>query len=88
MYLKGIDVYRKVPKFPTLENFAVIYLKFKRRDQILGFFIKKMQMVFQIVDCSSTNSLMGAALFAQTYLSENFIITVPTICYYGLISTN
>ena len=31
------------------ENFAVIYLKFKQRSQILGYFIKKIQMELQTV---------------------------------------
>ena len=34
----------KFLNFRTLENFAVMYLKFKQRDQTLGYFIKKMQM--------------------------------------------
>ena len=36
--------YRKVPIFWDAKNFAVIYLKFKRRGQTLGYFVKKMQM--------------------------------------------
>ena len=31
------------------ENFAVIYLKFKERSQIIGYFVKKMQMKLQTV---------------------------------------
>ena len=34
----------KFKKFWTLENLAVIYLKFKQRGQTLEFFLKKMQM--------------------------------------------
>ena len=31
----------KFLNFPTPENFAVIYLKFKQRGQTLGYFVKK-----------------------------------------------
>ena len=34
----------KFQNFRIPENFAVIYLKFKRRCQNLGYFVKKMQM--------------------------------------------
>ena len=40
----GFMVTVKILNFRTSENFAVIYLKFKQRSQILGYFIKKMQM--------------------------------------------
>ena len=33
----------KFLNFVTPGNFAVIYLKFKHRDQTLGYFIKRMQ---------------------------------------------
>ena len=36
--------YSKVLNFRTLENLAVINLKFKQRCQILGYFTKKVQM--------------------------------------------
>ena len=34
----------KFLNFRTSENFAVIYLKFRKRDQTSGYFVKKMQM--------------------------------------------
>ena len=36
--------YRKVPKFSDTKKFAVNYLKSKQRGQILGKFVKKMQI--------------------------------------------
>ena len=36
--------YGKVPKFSDTKKSAVNYLKFKQRGQILGNFVKKMQM--------------------------------------------
>ena len=33
----------KFVNFRPPENFAVIYLKFKKRGQTLGYFVKKMQ---------------------------------------------
>ena len=36
-----VVLYRKVPNFRTLKNFAVIYLKFKQRGQTLGYFVIK-----------------------------------------------
>ena len=41
--------YRKFRNFRTLENFAVIYPKFKQRGQALGYFVKMMQMKLQTV---------------------------------------
>ena len=40
--------YRKVLNFQTPENFVVINLKFKQRDQTLGYFVKKTQMELQL----------------------------------------
>ena len=44
--VKARSIYFNVKflNFPTLEKIAVIYLKFKQRDQTLGYFIKKMKM--------------------------------------------
>ena len=42
-------MYCKVPKFSDATNFAAIYIKFKQRSQILGYFVKKMQMELQTV---------------------------------------
>ena len=46
-YLNLIDqvgITIKFLNFRTSENFAVIYLKFRKRDQTSGYFVKKMQM--------------------------------------------
>ena len=39
----------KFLNFQKLENFAVIYLKFKQRGQALGYFVKKIKMEEQTV---------------------------------------
>ena len=39
----------KFLNFWTPENFAIIYLKFKQWSQIIGYFVKKMQMELQTV---------------------------------------
>ena len=39
----------KFLNFWTPENFAVIYLNFKRKGQTCGYFIKKMQMEWQLM---------------------------------------
>ena len=45
-YLKrvNINMYLKVPKFSDARNFAIMYLKFKKRGQTFAYFFKKMQM--------------------------------------------
>ena len=63
------------------EDFAVIYLKFKQRGQILGYLVKMMQMEKQTVKTlirllpDQTAPLgavwSGSALFAQTDLLWN-----------------
>ena len=45
-----IDTTVKLLNFWTPENFAVIYLKFKKRGQTFGYFVKKMQMEKQTVE--------------------------------------
>ena len=39
----------KFLNFQRLEKFAVMYIKFKQRCQILGYFVKKVQMELQTV---------------------------------------
>ena len=39
-----LELYRKVPKFADVRNFAVNYLKFKQRGQTIEYFAQKMQM--------------------------------------------
>ena len=39
----------KFLNFPTPENFAEIYLKFKQKPQTLEYFAKEMQMEWQTV---------------------------------------
>ena len=41
--------YVKFLNFRTPENFAVIYLKFKQRGQILGYVVKKIQTVKTLI---------------------------------------
>ena len=43
-FIIKVSITVKFLNFRTLENFAVIYLKFKQRDQTLGYFVKKMQI--------------------------------------------
>ena len=73
-YTKTFTV--KYLNFRTAENFAVIYLKFKKRGQTSGYFVKKMQMEYQTV-----KTLIRLLLEEQsdlvlhclpTYLSKNF----------------
>ena len=67
----GWFVYSKIPKFSDARKLAVIYLKFKQRDQTL----KDANGIANSEDPDQTAPLgavwSGPALFAHTYLSEN-----------------
>ena len=62
------SIYRKVTKFWTQENLAVIYLKFKQRCQTLAYFAKKMQMEKQTV-----KTLIRLLLKEQSDLGLHFL---------------
>ena len=66
----------KFLNFQTPENFAIMYLKFKKRGQTFGHFVKKdANGIANSEDPDQTAPLgavlSGSALFAQTCLSEN-----------------
>ena len=67
----------KFQNFRMPENVAAIYLKFKKRGQTFGYFIKKMQMEGQTVKTLIRlllveQSDLGLHCLPKTYLSEKF----------------
>ena len=77
--LTNMQQFHSTVKFLSLrmpENFAVIYLKCKQRDQTLKVFCQKVANSIANSDDHDQTAPLGAVLsgfapFAHTYLSEN-----------------